>query len=183
MEYLLHIKPTFDCLLKSHNTEVTMKAGTIYSFIVAEDVSLLFYPTESTQSSLPFCYNFNANNPKHNLNVKITNFKNNNFLLNVSPFFIGKGQACLLEQKKVKLTEKSQSIFYNKNSSLNLKIECDFDICHFNFDEKIHTLKSKSLNNHLLVYALGQTKSIVILLEFSQDKYKTIVCDVVDILE
>ena len=103
MEYTLHIKPTFDCLLKCKSLQIEMKSGIIYSFLANNNVPLLFYPIEYSQNNLPFCYNFDVANPKHNTNVKVVNFKNNNFLLNVSPFYIGKTQACLLEQKKVKL--------------------------------------------------------------------------------
>lgn len=183
MEYILHIKPTFDCLLKSHNTQTNMKAGIIYSFLANASVTLLFYPLEYCQNNLPFCYNFDSTKPRHNSNVKVTDFKNNNFLLSVSPFYIGKTQVCLLEQKKVKLNEKTHSIFFNTNASLNLKVECDTDMCEFNFEEKIYSLKTKALKNNILIYALSQTKSIIVLLEFTQDKYKTILCDIVDILE
>lgn len=183
MEYFLHVKPTFDCLLKCHDCQTFMQSGFTYSFLASEKVNLLFYPADNTQPSLPFCYNFNASSPTHSANVSITNFKNNNFLLNVSPFYFGSSKSMLLSSKKINLNNKSHTIYYNTNANLNLKIECESDTLQFDFDEKISSINTKTLNNNILIYAQSSTKGIVVLLEFFEDKYKTIVCDVVDILE
>ena len=56
MEYLIHIKPTFNCLLKVNNLEQILNKDKMHTFIIKDKdlLPLYFYPTESTPNSLPF---------------------------------------------------------------------------------------------------------------------------------
>ncbi|MBQ3048143.1 MAG: hypothetical protein IJD48_03925 [Clostridia bacterium] len=184
MQSILHIKPDFDCLLKSSKTEIFLKANSTNSFLTStQKITLLFYPTNCSEYSLPFCFVFDAKNPCHSKNVKVANFNNNNYLLSVSPFFISKPQNLLFSTKKLKTNSTEHTIFFNTNSDLNLKIESDLDVFSYNFDVKIKQLKCVSLNQNILIYAHGCHGGVVVLLDYTQDKYKIILCEKVDILE
>jgi len=184
MQSILHIKPSFDCLLKNQTTEIFLKANITYSFLASmQKINLLFYPINACQNSLPFCFMFDSKNPSHSSNIKVSDFKNNNFMLEVNPFYISKQNSLLLASKKVKTDLTEHNIFFNTNSNLNLKVESNYDIFEANFDVKIEELKAVVLSQNILIFANGKHKSIVVLLEYLQNKYKPILCETVDILE
>ena len=185
MNCYLHIKPTFDCIVKISKEEYILNAQKTYSFIVKEQtLTLLFYPINTDFSSLPFATIFDIQNPKSTKNAQIIEFPNSNYLLVVTPFLIGSNTNLGVKTKTVTLNNQSHTIYYLLHSNFNIKIECNSCSEEYYLNAEVEDFNTKTHKNNLLIYCkCKDSKHIVLALTFDGERYNYKNLEVVDMLE
>lgn len=185
MDCYLHIKPNFNCLVKISKEEYLLEAQKTYSFLVKEqNLSLLFYPTNTDFLSLPFAVTFDTQNLQCTKNVQVIEFSNKNYLLNVSPFLIGSNTNLGIKTKTVTLGGQVHTIYYSTHSKFNIKIECNCCSSEYSLDAEITDLNTKTHKNNLIVFCkCKDTKYVILALYFDGEQYNYKNLEVVDILE
>ena len=191
MDYFLHIKPTFNCLLSYNNEEQFLNAENIYTYLITNEnkVNFLVYPLEEDFNSLPFA--FVINNKNNNLisnykNAEIINFPNNNYLINLQPFYFSYPKNTMLKTKEIKISNITHTISWIKNNKLDFAIENNKNenCLQLTHNSKVTEIKIKNNDSHFLCYFKTVSSTyIVILIKYENDKYTTINFEEVDILE
>lgn len=185
MEYYLHIKPTFECLAKILKEEYLLEPQKTYSFLVTnQKLNLLFYPTNTQLTSLPFAFSFDKQNLISTKNTRIIEFPNNNYLIEVNPFLFEAKQNIGIKTKNVTFGGQNHTIYYSTHSKFNIKIECNNASKEYSLNTKIVDLATKTNKNNLLVYSKCEdTKHVILALEYDGEKYNYKNLEIVDLLE
>lgn len=185
MDCYLHIKPTFECLVKIEKEEFLFQPQKTYSFLVKDDkLNMFFYPTNANITSLPFAFKFDIQNLKNSKNTQIIEFANNNYLLNVEPYLIDTKCNLGIKSKLVNFAGLSHTIYYSTHSNFNIKIECNSCSQEYSLNTKIIDLTTKTLKNNLLVYCKCEdAQHVVLALEFDNQNYIYKNLEIVDLLE
>lgn len=185
MSYI-HLKPTFNCLLKIDNLEKVLNKNKTYSFLTEEDaLNIIVYPLTSTSSSLPFSFKFEFSKPYCQKNVDVISFSNNNFLLTLFPFFVGSPKYLGVKTKSLNFGGISHTLYYTLNTTFNIKIECASSFCEYSFNEKISSLEVITVEDNALIYAKLQNNLGFVFcnISFSNNTYKLITLEKINLLE
>lgn len=185
MDYVLHLQPTFDCLLKAKNIEMELTKHKIYSFLCnSENTMLSFYPTYNQNSQLPFTYVFNVSNIKKTKNVTITKFPKNNYHILVTPFFLINQNPLNLNILKVELNKKSHKIYYLEHSDFSIKVQNEDNFITGELPVKILDLNTKIKDNNLLIYCKTElNKFVIMLVRYENNNYELLKLEEVEQLE
>jgi hypothetical protein len=145
---------------------------------------LLFYPTNTDSSSLPFAVTFDTQNTQSTKNTQLIEFANNNYLLNVSPFFLGSNTNLGIKTKTLTLNAQNHTIYYSLYNKFNIKIECNCCSEEYSLDAEIIDFNVKTQKNNLLIYCkCKDNKYVILVLNFDGEQYNYKNLEIVDILE
>jgi len=185
MEYVLHIKALFDCLISIDNEQYDLAPHIPRTFLCSKDkINISFYPTNNLDQSLPFAYVFDPKNIEPKKNVKITIFPENNYLIEAKPFYLTNGEMLNIRAKSLTFGGVKHTLYYAKFCKENLIIECDTTNLRIKHKSIITSLDTKTSGDYLFVYARTQNeKHIVSVIKYSNDQYKLIIHEEVDKLE
>ena len=185
MSYV-HIKTTFDCLLKIENLEKVLNKNKTYSFLTQEEIlNIIVYPLLNTSSNLPFAFKFDTSCPYCQKNVDIITFLNNNYLITISPFYIGSSKHLGVKSKSLTFAKTNHTLFYTLNSNFNIRLECESSFCDYSFNEKISSLEVKTIEDNVLIYSKLQNNLGFIFcnISFKNNNYKLITLDKINLIE
>lgn len=185
MEQILHIKSTFDCLLKYSTTEKVLTKNKIFSFLLKDTTALSFYPI--SDGGLPFSCLISENDKgdlqTDRLNISLTKFPNNNYLMEVSPFEI-QFSSFGLKTKGVNFGGTAHTISWLANSNLSVRIENSSTYLDFGFKCKVKELSTKSKGNDLVMsFKTHDEKFVVAHISYKNGEYTLEELNKVDILE
>ncbi len=184
MESYLHIKTTFNCVVKSNNFEEYLQKNNTHSFLIqSKNVNLFFYPEDSNKY-LPFCFHLAEENVCGNKNVKVVTMKNNNIYLIVNPTEL-LTNIFEIKQKQVNFAGTTHMVYYPENSKFNVKILCSNTSIEINEEKTISKALLLTNSNSLLLYAPVENsgKHIVLIVEYNGKNYIVKKCEEVDLLE
>ncbi len=191
MEYYLHIKPTFDCLIKYNNQEQLLNNQKIYSFLISsqDKINLLVYPLEEQTNSLPFAFlvtNKNNTISTNCNNAEVIAFPDNNYLINLQPFYFAYPKSTLIKTKKINLNNLEHTISWIKNNKFDFAIENNknSNCLELTHQAKVIEINTKTSNNSLLCYFKTTSNTyLIVLLKYNNNNYDLINFEEVDILE
>ena len=192
MEYFFHIKPTFNCVVKSQNLSTELQGGKIHSFLLNTSQNILpisFYPTNTEyNTSLNFTVIVNLKSKSLNAkmqNVDLINFPNDNILLIAREFFISNPKPFSIQNKIFNFDNISHNFFYSKNSPFSLRIEnSSHEFLDADYPSTIQELNFKTSKNSLFCYGKTfQDTHIVCIIKHKDHKYSLTTLEEVDILE
>lgn len=192
MEYYLHIKPTFNCLLKTQNITQELTKNRLHTFLVnmEENLSLSFYPIdEENKNSLPFCAILKFENNIIKTDKKqldVISFPDNNYLIEVQPFLFSFPNSFQVESKQIKIQNTTHTLSWLKQEKCDLSFSNNQNNSYLKLDLKqgISDLNLKQKNNFIFGYAQSTSQQyIVFCVKYENDTYTTITNQVVDILE
>ena len=190
MEYMLHIKPTFNCLVKSNNFEQLLNKDKLHTFLIKDlDVlPLSFYPTdEENKNALPFACKLsfiNNNLTSNKKQTEIVCFPDNNYLLTVEPFLFCFPSTFESKTQAISFGETEHTVSWLKNDFCNIKISCNESNFEIENTEKILNLNLLTSKNILLGYAkTNKNKHLVFSVRYENKKYYLLSKNIVDILE
>lgn len=190
MECLVHIKPNFPCVLAYLSTQKNLNKNKIYTFILKDKTTLSFYPNDdNTTNALPFSCEIDPlsegllKTGRNNLTV--TNFPNNNFLLEVNPFIFSSNSAMLgLKTKTVRTQNITHTITYFSNNNLNFRIENNNSFLDFSNNCKVTELNIKAKNENIFLYfGTKNNKHFTCHICYKNNKYFLQDTNEVDLLE
>lgn len=192
MEYFFHIKPSFDCVIKTQNLSTELQQNKIHSFLINSTQNILpisFYPTNSEyNTSLSFTAIVNLKSKALNSkmqNVDLINFPNNNILLIAREFFISNPKPFNIQNKAFNFNGINHNFYYSKNSPLSLRIEnASHEFLDADYPIAIKELEFKTSKNSLFCY--GKTfkdSHIVCIIRHKDHKYTLTTLEEVDLLE
>lgn len=190
MDCILHIKPSFDCLINYLGTQKSLIKNKTYSFILKDKIALSFYPNNNEElNSLPFSCIIEPTS--HNLlqtnrnNLTLTRFPNNNFLLEVNPFIFAQTPNSFgLKTKTIHIKNIPHTISWLANNNLNCRIENSNSYLDFNNNCKVVEMDTKSSDGNILIYFRTQNlKYIVSHILYENNKYLLQEMQEVDLLE
>ena len=182
----IHIKPTFDCLIKIEDLEMVLDKNKTYSFLSKNNLlNVIVYPISNNSTNLPFCFMFNETLPFCQKNVEVIVFPDNNYLLTIFPFTIGSPKLFGEKSKQLTFGGETHTLTYSLNSPFNIKLECNKTFCEHSFNKTICSLETKVVNNNLLIYAKIQKELGFIFcnITYENENYNLITLEKVDILE
>ena len=191
MNYFLHIKPQFDCIMHACKDEWTLHRDQIKNFLLRtdeENITLFFYPISNNKcgsETLPFSVKYNTKKQSTSSpNAEVTLFPQNNILLTIKPFVLKYPKFLALKSKTIAFASTNHTIYYSKYSPFAIHIENDenkhIDI---EFDKKIEDISFKTCQNNLFIYAKTlDNKYVVCLLSYWQE-YNIQTLEEVDLLE
>lgn len=184
MESYLHIKTTFDCVIKSAGFEKCLKKNNVYSFLTkSSDTNIFFYPLDS-KCYLPFCFHLEDKTICGSSNVKVVSMQNNNVYLIVSPIkFLT--NVFETKHKQISLSNTIHNIYYPENSRFCVKILCENSSLEVNEEQIISKATILTNSNSILLYAQieNTTKHMILIVEYSGKSYIIKKCEKVDELE
>ena len=185
MEYVLHIKALFDCLITINNEEYELVPNIPLTFLCTKDsVNISFYPTANIDQSLPFSFKFNPQNIVPKKNIKVTIFPQNNYVVEAKPFFLANEAILSIRAKTLTFGNAQHTLYYAKFCRENLTLECDSAHIHITHTSSITSLDTKTSGDYLFVFAKTENeKHIVSVIKFSNNQYKLIIHEEVDKLE
>lgn len=184
MSYI-HIKPTFNCLIKLSNLEKVLNKNKTYSFLCKEDVlNVIVYPLYTTSSSLPFSFKFDTSNPICQKNVDVIKYPNNNYLLTISPFLIG-AKTLGIKTKTLTFGLTKHTIYYSLNAPFNVKLESENTFCEYSFNEVICNINFVTIASNLLIYAKLENGLGYVFcnINFENNTYSLVSLEKIDLLE
>lgn len=178
MEYLLHIKPTFNCLIKVLNNEQILNKNRIYTFIVntINPLPISFYPTdEQNKNSLPFAtaLNFKKNTLTcDKKQISIIRFPENNYLLIVKPFLFYYPNSFETKSQTLTFGNTNHLISWLENETSSIKISSKQANYKINVFSPIYNVKFKTKGNFLLGYCNQENnKNLVFLIKYENSTY------------
>lgn len=178
MECLVHIKPNFSCTLAYLSTQKNLEKNKIYTFILKDKITLSFYPNDSdNKDTLPFSCEIAPDSENiiktGRNNICVTNFKNNNFLLEVSPFIFSSTPTMLgLKTKTITTENITHTITYFSNNNLNFRIENNSSYLDFSNSYKVSELNVKAKNEFIFLYFKCQnSKYFTCVVQYKNNKY------------
>lgn len=190
MEFMLHIKPSFNCLIKLNNVEHLLNKDRIHTFIVQDlnSIPLSFYPTdEEYKSALPFACKLTYSNNillSDKKQTEIICFPDNNFLIKVKPFLFALPTSFENITKIISLQENKHTISWLKNEFCKIKIYSKESFFEIETNEKFLDINFLTKNNVLLGYAKTiDNKYLVFSIKYENKKYYLLSKNIVDILE
>jgi len=190
MEYLLHIKPTFNCLLKMPNQEQLLSKNRTHTFIVnnLNQIPVSFYPVDDeNKNSLPFAAVFTKTNQTLKVDKKqitVINFPNNNYLVKVKPFLFCYPKTFEIKTKTLNFANLPHSITWLENEISPIRISNKESFFDIPLTTPITKLNFKTKNNFLLGYGKqDDNKYLVFLLKYENNSYKPCCILTADILE
>lgn len=191
MEYYLHIKPTFNCLLKVQDLSQELNKNRLHTFLVnmEEPLNLSFYPVdEENKNSLPFAAVLKNENNLLTTNKKqldIISFPDNNYLITVQPFLFACPENFDIQTKQVKTENATHTITWLKQEKglLTISNNKNEERIKLNLKNEVNTLNTKQKNNFIFGYSKSNNKYTVFCVKYENDTYYPIVNQVVDILE
>jgi len=192
MEYFFHIKPTFNCVVKTQNFSTELQGNKIHSFLLKSPENILpisFYPTNSEyNTSLNFTVIVNLKTKSLNAkihNVDLINFPNDNMLLIARELFISNPKPFNIQNKTFNFGDISHNFFYCKNSPFSIRIEnSSHEFLDADFPSTVQELDFKTSKNSLFCY--GKTFSdthIVCIIKYKDHKYTLTTLEEVNLLE
>lgn len=190
MDYYIHIKPSFDCLLKADDLSIELKKNRINSFFVQQSENILtlsFYPLEDSQNLLPFSTSIRLReqvltNNFHN--IELISFSNNTILLLVKPFTSFLTNSLSIKTKSLNFANTTHTLYWCKNDPFKIRIENEQNAIDLSYNKIIVSLDTKTSSNNLFIYAKTKNNTYVTsLIEYKNNKYKIKVLEEVDILE
>ena len=191
MNYFLHIKPQFDCLMRCCGSEWELSKDKIKNFLLKtdeENIILLFYPVKDDRCEnnyLPFSVKYNIKSrTSSSLYAKTTLYPDDNVLLDIKPFYIKLPKYLNIKSKTIAFALVAHTIYYCAYSTFALHIENNkkehFDI---DFDAQIQDIEFRPCGNELFAYAKTlDGKHLVCLLSYA-GSYKLEKIEIVDLLE
>ena len=192
MEYYLHIKPTFNCLLKTQDITQELTKNRLHTFLVntKENLNLSFYPVdEENKNSLPFAAVLKIENNIIKTNKKqlnIITFPDNNYLIEVQPFLFSYPSSFQVENKQIKTQNTTHTLSWLKQEKcfLNISNNQNNSCLKLDLKKEITDLNLKQKNNFIFGFSkcLNQ-QHIVFCVKYEFDTYTIITNQVVDILE
>ena len=190
MDFYLHIKPSFDCVLNYYDNQKSLIKNKTYSFILKDKTALSFYPSFSEElNSLPFsCIlePFNENSLQTNMsNLTLTRFPNNNFLLEVNPFIFANSPVGFgLKTKVIRTQNTPHTISWFSNNYLNCRIENSTNYLDFRNNCKVTDMEAKIKDGNILIYFRTQnSKFVTCHILYENNKYFLQEMQEVDLLE
>ncbi len=191
MEFYLHIKPQFDCAIKTQTFSDRLNENRLYSYLVSTDENILtlsFYPINNDEVSLPFSTAILLD--KQKLNSRVTNidlikFPHNSLLMIVRPKQILYPKPFNIKTKIVNFANQSHTLYYSKNDKFTVRIENqDLRYIDIDFDKKIIDLNTKSVNDKLFIYSkTSENTFITCLLSYKNKEYEILKLEEVNLLE
>ncbi len=189
MEYFLHIKPTFNCLIKTPTLSTELQKNRLHTFLInkGENLSLSFYPIdEENKNSLPFACQITKHENKlfcHKKEVEIISFPDNNFLMIVNPFLFYYPNSFDSKTQQVSFAGDKHTITYLRNENL-FNIQNSFNSLNLTTQETIKEIKTKTKDNTLMcICKTKEDKNFIIGLNYSNKNYEVFCLQNVDILE
>ncbi len=190
MDYYIHIKPSFDCLLKADDLSIELKKNRINSFLVQQNENILtlsFYPLEDNQNLLPFSTSIRLKeqvltNNFHN--IELVSFSSDTLLLLVNPFTSFLTNSLSIKSKSLNFANTLHTLYWCKNDPFKIRIENEQNSIDLSYNKIIVDLNTKISSNKLFIYAKTNTNTYVTsLIEYKNNKYKIKTLEEVDILE
>lgn len=158
MEYLIHIKCEFPCVLSYLTNQKTLYKNRIYTFILKDKTVLSFYPNDDeNQNALPFSCEIDPTSDSFvktgKNNITVTRFPNNNVLMEIKPFVFSCNHAMFgLKTKSVTSQNITHTITYYNNNFLNFRIENLNSYLDFSNNFKVTDLNVKTKNENIFLY-------------------------------
>lgn len=190
MEYIIHIKPKFNCLVKSQNFSTQLVQDKIHTFLLNTDekfLTLSFYPLENGDnlafSTAIILDKAKLNKDTHNLDL--IKFPKNNLLLIVRPFCVHYPKPFNIQTKIVNFANIQHTLYWSKNDFFTIRIEnSDMTFIDIDFLKRIVDLNTKTIDNKLIIYSKTKDETYVIcVVEYSQKSYKILNLEEVNLLE
>lgn len=190
MEYLLHIKPTFNCLIKVFNIEQILNKNRIHTFLIntKNPIPLSFYPTdEENKNSLPFATVLNLKKQTLSCDKKqitIIKFPENNYLLTVKPFLFCYPNTFETKSQTLNFGNTTHTITWIENETGSIKISSKQANYKIDVFSPISNVKFKTKGNFLLGYCNQENnKNLVFLIKYENSTYYPHSILTADILE
>jgi len=171
MEIFLHIKPTFDCVVKLKEITKDLQADKTYTFMVnsnLDTLNILVYPITQEKNNLPYICkidkleNFLTTNCK---NAEVITYPNNNYLVKLSPLYFATLKPFTQKVNSVNFGGQAHNISWLKNGQ-----------CLAIIDNKQNTNYLEITNENTITNLKTTTKNNLLFLTFTTNKNTYVFC-------
>jgi len=181
MEYFLHIKSNYDCIIQIEKIKKELKDGIISTFLVNTTSNLVatvypLMPLDCNSSTYSFVILNNDNLEITNGPMKLIKFDEKNYLLLLSPYFIK------LDNAPTKtLNFNNHKVFYT-TSPISICIEKNDKSISFSNNLEVKNLQYKEKNNNIILYGKTTNNKYFFSHLIFENEYKLIFNDEIDFL-
>lgn len=191
MELFFHLKPSFDCVMRTRDICTELQKNKILSFLINSPspvLALSFYPSQTEENSLNFTVLVNLKTKtlaSKNPNADLILFPNDNLLLTVREFFFANQKPFNVQTKTFTFGDTNHTFFYQKNSPFSLRIEnAKRKFLEAEYPCQVHELEFKTSTNSLFCFGKTAQKTfIVCILKYKNNAYSLTTLEEVELLE
>lgn len=189
MTYILYVKPTFNCYVSFNNKNIFLKKDRLKAIKITgnENIfTLSILPEE--QNLIPFSISIRLReqvlNSLHH-NCKLIPINSTTLLLTLSPFLEPIPQSLSVKSQKFYFANSFHTVFYTTHDYFAVKLENPSTFCQYTYPTKVSNTYIKTSNNHIVLYSNCQNSKdyIILVIEYTNNKYNLITLEQVDLLE